>query len=237
MRGDGRNYDALRPIKVEIDFLKFAEGSCLITAGNTKVVCAATVENKVPPFLVGSGTGWITAEYGLLPRSTKARVQREAVSGRMTGRTHEIKRFIGRSLRPVIDLKALGEKTIILDCDVIQADGGTRTLSVNGAFIALSSLFNRLVKGGEIYRNPIVDYVGAVSVGIVDGKPLLDLCYEEDSKADVDMNLVMTGQGRIIEIQGTAERNPFTENDLYRLHDLAKKGINEIIMIEKNVLK
>ncbi len=237
MRGDGRNYDALRPIKVEIDFLKFAEGSCLITAGNTKVVCAATVENKVPPFLVGSGTGWITAEYGLLPRSTKARVQREAVSGRMTGRTHEIKRFIGRSLRPVIDLKALGEKTIILDCDVIQADGGTRTLSVNGAFIALSSLFNRLVKGGEIYRNPIVDYVGAVSVGIVDGKPLLDLCYEEDSKADVDMNLVMTGQGRIIEIQGTAEHNPFTENDLYRLHDLAKKGINEIITLQKSILK
>ncbi len=237
MRGDNRKYDELRKIKIELNFLKYAEGSCLITAGNTKVICAASVDNKVPSFLIGSGAGWITAEYGLLPRSTKERVPREAATGRITGRTHEIKRFIGRSLRPVINLKTLGEKTIIIDCDVIQADGGTRTLSVNGAFIALFSLLNRLVKGGEIFRNPIIDFIGAVSVGIVDGELMLDLCYEEDVKAEVDMNVVMTGQGRVIEIQSTAEHNPFAENDLFKMFNLAKKGINEIIALQKSILK
>ncbi|MEO0225673.1 MAG: ribonuclease PH [candidate division WOR-3 bacterium] len=237
MRSDGRRFDELRRIDAEIGFLKYAGGSCLLTAGNTRVICAATIEDRVPPFLTGSGTGWLTAEYGLLPCSTQERVQREATSGRLQGRTHEIKRFIGRSLRPIIDLKALGEKTIIIDCDVIQADGGTRTLSVNGAFIALFLLLDKLVKNGELPRIPIIDSVAAVSVGIIDGQPLLDLCYEEDVRAEVDMNIVMTGQGRVVEIQGTAEHNPFTESELFQMFNLAKKGIHEIIALERKLLR
>lgn len=237
MRVDGREPEVLRRIDVERNYLKHAEGSCLISCGNTRVICTATVDRKVPPFLVGSGNGWVTAEYGLLPRSTKERMQREATTGRMGGRTHEIKRFIGRCLRPVVNLKVLGERTIILDCDVIEADGGTRTLSVNGAFIALHDACNRLISNRELLSSPIIDFVGAVSVGMVDGKPFLDLCYEEDVRAEVDMNVVLTGRGKIIEIQGTAEHKPCSENDFLKMLELAKKGIGEIIALQKSILK
>lgn len=237
MERDGkRGKRTLRKIKVTRNYMDYAEGSCLIEAGNTKVVCTASVEEKVPPFLRNQGSGWITAEYGMLPRSCKSRVVRESLRGRPSGRTQEIQRLIGRSLRAVVDLKELGERTIVVDCDVVQADGGTRCLSITGSFIALHDAIEKLTKQGLIEDCRIKDYVAAVSVGIIDGKGYLDLDYEEDSKADVDMNVVMTGNGKFIEIQGTAEKEPFDRSKLDRLLELAKKGVTQLIVIQKKAL-
>ncbi len=235
-RQDGRADDQPRALVVHPGYLRFAEGSVLIEAGHTKVVCAATVEERVPPFLKGKGTGWVTAEYALLPRATSERTPREAALGRVGGRTHEIQRLIGRSLRAVVDLAALGERTITLDCDVVQADGGTRTTAINGAFIALCLAVAHLREKGSLRGWPIVDWLGAMSVGVVAGRPLLDLCYEEDSHADVDMNVVMTGDGRFVELQGTAEREPFSRADLDRLLALAKAGIEKVYEVQREVL-
>lgn len=236
MRGNQREKDALRKIRIKRNYMRFADGSCLIEVGNTKVICTASVEDGVPPFLRGKGTGWITAEYGMLPRSCKTRVARESSRGRIGGRTHEIQRLIGRSLRSVADLKLLGERTIWIDCDVIQADGGTRTASITGSFIALTDAVISLKRANLIDNMPITDYVAAVSVGIIDGIPLLDLDYEEDSKAEVDMNIVMTGSGKFIEIQGTAEGKPFGDRELDGLIKLGKKGISKIVAAQKKVL-
>jgi len=227
-RSDGRADDALRPIELRTQYLRFAEGSVMIEAGVTKVICAATIEDKVPPFLKGRGSGWVTAEYSLLPRSTAERTPREAAQGRVGGRTHEIQRLIGRSLRSVVDMQALGERTIWVDCDVIQADGGTRTTAVSGAFVAMCLALVVLRDQGKLRGWPVVDWLAATSVGFVDGRALLDLTYEEDSRAAVDMNVVMTGDGRFVELQGTAERNPFSRADLDRLLLLAKTGIERI---------
>jgi len=235
MRIDKRANDQLREIRVDLDYLDHPAGSCLIRMGRTEVLCAVNVENKVPPFLVGSGQGWLTAEYALLPASTKGRTQREANAGRLTGRTQEIRRFIGRSLRPVFDLSLCGERTFIIDCDVIQADGGTRTAAVNGAFIALYRAVQRMMENREFRSNPILDFVAAVSAGMVQDEPLLDLCYEEDHRAEVDLNLVMTGRGRIVEIGATAEKIPLNRKDLDRLIDLAAQGIKSIIKTETNL--
>ncbi len=236
MRADGRKVDQLRDIKVELDYLDYPAGSCLITFGKTKVLCAVSVENRVPQFLQGKGTGWLTAEYSLLPYSTRARIQREAQTGRMSGRTQEIRRFIGRSLRPIFDLNLIGERTFIVDCDVIQADGGTRTAAISGSFIALCSAVNKMMTNNEFKILPIFDYVAAVSVGIVNNKVMLDLCYEEDSSAEIDMNLVMTGRGKIIEVQATAEKLPVTRSEFDKLIDLGAKGIKEIIELEKKTI-
>ena len=214
-----------------------AEGSVLIEIGNTRVICTASIEDKVPQFLKDKNRGWVTAEYSMLPRSTSTRTPRESVSGRIGGRTHEIQRLIGRVMRSVTNLEALGERTIWLDCDVIQADGGTRTAAITGAFVALTDAVKYALKNKIIGRQPIKDYVAAVSVGIVDGKPLLDLSYEEDSTAEVDMNVVMTGSGKFIEIQGTAETNPFDKKMLQELLSLAETGIKEIIEMQKSVLE
>jgi ribonuclease PH len=227
-RADGRADDALRPIEMRTHYLRFAEGSVLVEAGYTKVICAATAEDRVPPFLKGRGSGWVTAEYSLLPRSTFERTPREATLGRIGGRTHEIQRLIGRSLRSVVDLQALGERTITLDCDVIQADGGTRTTALNGSFVAMCIALASLREKGALRGWPVVDWLGATSVGVIDGRPMLDLTYEEDSRADVDMNVVMTGDGRFVEIQGTAEKTPFSRAELDRLLALARAGIDEI---------
>jgi len=205
--------------------------------GSTRVICTASVEDKVPPFLKGSGRGWITAEYSMLPRATQTRNEREAKRGKIGGRTHEIQRLIGRSLRGVVDLSAFGERTIYIDCDVIEADGGTRTASISGGFIALSLTFQKLIKDGVIKKTPVLDTVSAISVGIVNGEKLLDLCYEEDSNADVDLNIVATGNGRLIEVQGTAEKNPFTKKDMDDLIHLAFKGIKKITAVQKKILK
>ncbi len=234
-RKDGRNPGELRPVSLELGYLAHAEGSCLVSAGDTRVLCAASVEAKVPPFLAGSGQGWITAEYGLLPRSTHTRVPRE--TGRPRGRTQEIKRLIGRSLRAVVDLSALGERQIIVDCDVIQADGGTRTLAVTGGFCALRQAVDRLLKRGDLGHDPIIEYVAATSVGKVDGELLLDLAYEEDSRAEVDMNLALTESGRIVEIQATAEGMPFTIEELQQLHALAAGGVGELIRLQHAALR
>ena len=236
MRPDGRRVDELRSINIARNFLKTAEGSVLIEMGETKVICTASIEEKVPMFLRDKNRGWITAEYSMLPRSTSVRTARESAIGRVGGRTHEIQRLIGRTMRSVVDLKALGERTVWLDCDVIQADGGTRTASITGAFVALSSAIGYALENKIIETDPILDYVAAVSVGIVDGEPRLDLSYLEDSTAEVDMNIVMTGSGRFIEIQGTAETNPFDRDQLQRLLDLAGSGIKEIISLQKNAL-
>jgi len=236
MRPDKRKNNELRPVKITPSYLDFAEGSALIETGKTRVVCAASIINEVPPFLKGKNQGWITAEYGMLPRSTSERTRRESIRGKISGRTHEIQRLIGRSLRAVVDLNALGERTIWLDADVIQADGGTRVASINGAFIALVLALRSLVKEKTLKKWPLLDWVAAVSVGIVDGKELLDLCYEEDAGAEVDMNIVMTGKEKFIEVQGTAEKNPFTEKELNALLRLARTGIKEIIKKEKNVI-
>ncbi len=233
VRSDGRQADELRPVKITRDYLAFAEGSVLIEIGNTKVLCAASVEEKVPPFLKGKGQGWITAEYSLLPRSTQTRTVRESARGKIGGRTHEIQRLIGRALRSVVDLKAMGERTIWLDCDVIQADGGTRTASVTGAYIALTDALSRLHKAGSLPRLPLTDFLAATSVGIVDGEPVLDLAYEEDSKARVDMNVVMTGRGKFVEVQGTGEDAPFSRNELDKMLALAAGGITELIGHQK----
>ena len=236
MRPDGRRDKQLRPIVITPSYIKTADGSALIEMGDTRVICTAKLEDKVPPFLRNSGKGWITAEYGMLPSSSQVRIPREAARGRIGGRTHEIQRLIGRSLRAAADLETLGEKTFWIDCDVIQADGGTRTASITGAYVALVEAVIRSMKQGVISRNPIKDAVAAVSVGIIDGKVLVDLTYEEDSRAEVDMNFVMTGSGKFIEVQGTAESMPFTKKKLDRMAELAEQGISELLKTQKNVL-
>ncbi|WP_054261749.1 ribonuclease PH [Propionispora sp. 2/2-37] len=233
-RVDGRNVDEMRAVKITRGYLKYAEGSVLIEIGNTKVLCAATIEEKVPPFLKGSGEGWITAEYSLLPRSTQTRNIREAAKGKLTGRTQEIQRLIGRAIRSVVDLKALGERTVWLDCDVIQADGGTRTAAITGAFVAMVDAVNSIYKQDKIF--PVKDFLAATSVGVVGEKPVLDLCYEEDSQAAVDMNLVMTGSGNFVEVQGTGEKSDFSKEQLNEMLELGEKGINELIDYQKDIL-
>lgn len=235
-RSDGRTNEQARGIEIQPGYLKYAEGSCLIIAGNTRIVCSATHDRRVPPFLVGSGQGWVTAEYGLLPRSTQQRTQRESATGRPNSRSAEIRRFLGRSLRAVCDLFAMGESQIILDADVIQADGGTRTLSVTGCFCALAQAVEVLLKQRKIARNPIIEPVAATSVGIVNGAVLLDLAYDEDSQADTDMNLVMTGSGRIVEIQSAAERIPFTFAEFQRMFELGRQEIERTVTLQKQVL-
>ena len=237
MRIDGRKNDELRKISVTRDFITTAEGSVLIEIGNTRVICTASIEERVPPFLRDQKKGWVTAEYGMLPRSTGSRMTRESTSGRIGGRTQEIQRLIGRSLRAIIDQRLLGERTVWIDCDVIQADGGTRTASITGAFIALSDALSLAMKKGLIENNPIKDYLAAISVGIVKNEPLLDLCYSEDSSAEVDMNIVMTGNGRIVEVQGTAESEPFSRQMLDSLMSLSEKGIGELVQKQKEILK
>jgi ribonuclease PH len=229
MRTDKRPADQLRDTKLTPHYLEHAEGSVLIEAGRTRVICAASVEDRVPPFLRNSGKGWVTAEYGMLPRSTTTRTQRESTAGKVGGRTQEIQRLIGRSLRSVTKLSALGERTIWIDCDVIQADGGTRTASITGAFVALALALETLRKRDVVTDIPLLDYVAATSVGIVDGEPLLDLAYDDDSRADVDMNIVKTGNGRFVEVQGTAEAMPFGRDALITLLDLADLGIRQLV--------
>jgi ribonuclease PH len=230
IRDDGRQPDELRPVTLELGCLKYAEGSCLAVAGNTRVLCAASVERRVPPFLAGSGQGWVTAEYGLLPRSTHQRTARE--SERPRSRSQEIKRFLGRSLRAVCDLSALGEQQVIVDCDVIQADGGTRTLALTGGFCALKQAVEGMRGHGFIERGPLIEHVAAISVGIVDGEVLLDLDYSEDSRADTDMNLVLTESGRIVEVQATAEHVPFRLDEFTRMYDLAARAIAGLIQLQ-----
>ncbi|NQU74110.1 MAG: ribonuclease PH [Candidatus Omnitrophica bacterium] len=236
-RADGRSAGELRKVKIEKNYMKFAEGSCLVEFGNTKVICTVSVEETVPPFLRGKGTGWVTSEYGMLPRSCNKRIPRESSRGKISGRTHEIQRLVGRSLRSVTDLAELGERTLWVDCDVIQGDGGTRTASITGSFIALIEALEKMRKNGVIAKIPVHDYLAAVSVGIVNGKPLLDLDYREDSSAQVDMNLVMTSKGKIIEIQGTAEGLPFSEAEMDKLLHLAKSGIKKLVTTQKRALK
>jgi ribonuclease PH len=236
MHSDHRNPDELRPTTITPNFLAHAEGSVLIEAGRTKVICAASVEDRVPPFLRNSGKGWVTAEYGMLPRATSTRTQREASAGKVGGRTQEIQRLIGRSLRSVTNLPALGERTIWIDCDVIQADGGTRTASITGAFVALALALDTMRQRDMLRTIPLFDYVAAISVGIVDGEPLLDLAYEDDSRADVDMNIVKTGDGRFIEIQGTAEATPFGQDRLLTLLTMADSGITQLIEKQRAIV-
>ncbi len=236
IRKDGRSPLDIRDVRLIRNYIRHAEGSALIEMGETRVICTATVEEKVPPFLRDTGKGWITAEYSMLPRSTRTRIIREASMGKVGGRTHEIQRLIGRSLRAVVDLDALGERTIWIDCDVIQADGGTRTASITGSFVALVDALRFLCREGLIEKVPLIDAVAAVSVGIVDGEVLLDLNYEEDSAAEVDMNIVMTGKGSFVEIQGTAESKPFTDHDLKKMIDTGRKGINILIDKQKECL-
>ncbi len=236
MRPDGRKLTKLRPLLITPSYLKTADGSVFIEMGDTKVICTAKLEERVPPFLRNSGKGWITAEYGMLPGSSQQRIGRESSRGRVGGRTHEIQRLIGRSLRAVVDLSCLGERTVWIDCDVIQADGGTRTASITGAYVALMEATRNWRERGVINVDLIRDSVAAVSIGIVEGRILLDLCYEEDSKADVDMNFVMTGSGKFIEVQGTAENSPFTQKQMERMTDIARQGIKEILKVQKKVI-
>ncbi len=235
-RIDGRETDRLRPVEIRRNYLRHAEGSALIVMGGTSVLCSASVDESVPPFLKGSGKGWVTAEYGMLPRSTNTRVSRDGRRGGVSGRTQEIQRLIGRSLRAVCELNSLGERSILIDCDVIEADGGTRTASITGSFVALCDAVSWLSERGLIDRDPIRDAVAAISVGIVGGVPMLDLCYDEDSTADVDMNLVMTGGGDLVEIQGTAEHHPFSTEQLSAMLDLGKQGVNQLIDLQKQAL-
>jgi ribonuclease PH len=236
MRVSGRKANQLRAVKIIPDYLKFAEGSVLIETGDTKVLCSASVEEKVPPFLKGTGKGWVTAEYSLLPRSTETRTSREVARGRVTGRTSEIQRLVGRALRAVVDYEALGERTIWIDCDVLQADGGTRTASITGAFVAMCLALKKIKAQGLISRFPVNDLVAATSVGIVDGEIILDLEYSEDSQAEVDMNVVMTGGGKFVEVQGTAEGKPFDRAELDQLLDMAAGGIRELIQLQKDII-
>ncbi len=236
MRSGGREWNQLRDFRITRDFLQFSEGSVLVEMGHTRVICAATLEDKVPPFLKNTGKGWLTAEYAMLPSSTQKRSPRESTSGRIGGRTHEIQRLIGRSLRAVTDLNAFGERTITIDCDVIQADGGTRTASITGAFVALVALFRRMKERGVVSAIPVTDYVSAVSVGVVKGRLLLDLDYAEDSGAEVDMNVVMTGKGLFIEVQGTAEARPFDREQLRAMTELAAAGIAELTDRQREIL-
>lgn len=233
-RVDGREFDQIRKTKITPNISPYAEGSALIEVGGTKVICTATVEERVPPFLRNKGTGWVTAEYAMLPRATNTRTQRE--TQRPSGRTQEIQRLIGRSLRAVVDTKLLGERQIFLDCDVIQADGGTRCASITGAYVALNLACKRLVSKGILKKNPLMKEVAAVSVGIIEGSPLLDLCYAEDSNAEVDMNIVCTGTGQFIEIQGTAEREPFSREQMNEMLAIAEKGINQLFTIQRTAL-
>ena len=235
-REDGRAENQLRKIKITRDFNLYAEGSVLIEFGNTKVICTASVSEKVPPFLKGQGKGWITAEYSMIPRATGERNQRESAKGKLSGRTMEIQRLIGRALRTAIDLDKLGERTVTIDCDVIQADGGTRTTSISGGYIALALAMKKLVNEGILAENPIISNVAAISVGIVGGIPMLDLKYSEDSAAEVDMNVVMNGEGRFVEVQGTGEEATYTRAELNELLDLAEAGINEIIELQNRVI-
>ncbi|OGL41526.1 MAG: ribonuclease PH [Candidatus Schekmanbacteria bacterium RIFCSPHIGHO2_02_FULL_38_11] len=236
VRHDGRKYDEMRKVEIKRRFLKNPSGSVLISLGETKVLCTATVEEKVPQFLENTGTGWITAEYSLLPGSTHTRTRREASAGKISGRTHEIQRLIGRSLRSIADLSLLGERTIWIDCDVLQADGGTRTASITGAYVALADAIETLLLKKAISRNPIKDQVAGISVGIVKGKKCLDLNYKEDSNADVDMNVIMTRSGKLVEVQATAEKNAFSKNDLDDLLSLARKGIFNLFDAQKKAL-
>lgn len=236
MRHDGRQQDELRPMTITPHYIKHAEGSVLIEVGETKVICTATIEEKVPPFMKGQGKGWVTAEYAMLPRATQVRNQRESAKGKLGGRTMEIQRLIGRALRSVVNLEALGERTITLDCDVIQADGGTRTTSITGAFVALVLALGKLQESKPFAVFPITDYIASVSVGIVGDTPVLDLCYEEDSKAKVDMNVVMTGGGQFVEVQGTGEDSPFSRKELDALLELAEYGILAMIDAQKRVI-
>jgi ribonuclease PH len=235
-RADGRAPDQLRPVTITPRFSKHAEGSALIEVGDTRVVCTVSVEDRVPPFLKGKGEGWITSEYGMLPRATSTRTQREASQGRPSGRTQEIQRLIGRALRAVVDMTALGERTLWVDCDVIQADGGTRTASITGGFVALVEALRHLRKQGALAELPVTDFVAATSVGKIGDELRLDLAYDEDSAAEVDMNIVKTGRGRFVEVQGTAEAAPFTEEELAGLMALADKGIKELVAIQKKAL-
>ncbi len=228
---------AIRPIRFTRSYTKFAEGSVLISMGDTRVLCTASVSEDVPVFLKGKGKGWITAEYSMLPRSTSVRTSRDSVKGKINGRAHEIQRLIGRSLRAILNPEILGERQIILDCDVLQADGGTRTASINGAYVALSDALQKLRRKGIISLNPLKEPVAAISVGIVSGKPVLDLCYEQDSISDVDFNVVMTRSGRFVEIQGTAEKEPFSRKQLDILLDLAKMGIHQVIAAQTKALR
>ena len=236
MRHGGRQHDETRIVRITPDYNKYAEGSVLIEVGETKVICTASVEERVPPFMNGQGKGWVTAEYSMLPRATQSRNQREAAKGKLGGRTMEIQRLIGRALRSVVNLQQLGERTITLDCDVIQADGGTRTTSITGSFIALAIAVNKLYEAKQITKFPITDFLASISVGIVGNQELLDLNYEEDSKAKVDMNVVMTGQGAFVEVQGTGEESPFTRKELDALLQLAEGGILQMIDEQTKIL-
>lgn len=236
-RSENRAANEMRPVSIRTDYLLTAEGSVVIEVGNTRVLCAATVEDTVPPFLRNSGKGWVTAEYSMLPRATATRTPREVAKGRQSGRTLEIQRLIGRSLRTVVDMQALGERTIMLDCDVIQADGGTRTASITGAYVALVIAIRKLMQFGALKRNPIIDAVAATSVGIVDGAALLDLNYEEDSRATVDMNIVMTGAGKFVELQATGERAAFDDSELSALVELGREGVKDLLAMQSAVLQ
>lgn len=236
MRVDNRAPDQMRPVRMLTDYLMTAEGSVLIEVGHTRVLCAASIDETVPNFLRGSGQGWVTAEYAMLPRSTATRTPREVGKGRPSGRTLEIQRLVGRSLRSVVDMGALGERTVILDCDVLQADGGTRTASITGAFVALVAAVQKLVQFGTLKKLPVRDFVAATSVGIVRGVPMLDLCYDEDSTAEVDMNVVVTGSGKFVEVQATAEQTPFDDAQLAALLALARRGAGELIAKQKEAL-
>jgi ribonuclease PH len=233
MRPDGRKQNEMREVKITRGFIGTAEGSAFIELGNTRVICTASIEEKVPPFLKDQNRGWITAEYSMIPRATHTRMLRESTAGRVGGRTHEIQRLIGRSLRSIVDLTLLGQRTFWIDCDVIQADGGTRTAAITGAFLCLAEAVELAIRKGILARSPIRDYLAAVSVGVVGGEPALDLCYEEDSSAEVDMNIVMTGSGKMVEIQGTAEGSPFSRETLDQLILLALGGIDSLIRLEK----
>lgn len=235
-RRDGRTVDEMRPVELVRDYTEFAAGSVLVVVGRTKVLCTASVDDDVPRWMRGTGKGWVTAEYSLLPGSSSERVAREAAKGRQSGRTHEIQRLIGRALRAVCDMHALGERQVVLDCDVLQADGGTRTAAISGAYVALHDACTRLVQAGKMARNPLSDELGAVSVGVVDAVCMLDLDYSEDSRAEVDMNVVMTGAGRFVEVQGTAEGMPFSRSELGELLDLATSGIGRIATLQRELL-
>jgi len=236
-RNDGRKPDELRKVKVTKNYIKYAEGSCLIEFGNTKIITTASVEQGVPSFMRGKGLGWVTAEYSMIPRSCRSRVPREASKGRLGGRTQEIQRLVGRSMRSIVDMRKLGERTIWMDCDVIQADGSTRCASITGSFISLALALEKIRKDKLIDSIPLADHVAAVSVGIVNGVRMLDLDYDEDSNSEVDMNIIMTGGGKFIELQGTAERKPFGKNDMDHMVELAHKGVNELVAMQKKVLK
>lgn len=233
MRIDGRRPDQMRPVQVTPEYLMTAEGSVLIEIGNTRVLCAASVEDSVPSFLRGSGKGWVTAEYSMLPRATATRTPREIAKGRASGRTMEIQRLIGRSLRAVVDMNALGERSVILDCDVLQADGGTRTASITGAYMAMAAALAQMVKFGALKKSPLIDHVAATSVGVVGGVAMLDLCYQEDSQAEVDMNIVMTGSGKFVELQATGEKTSFDDDQLAKLLALGRAGVAQLVELQK----